>query len=278
MRELWYADGYLLTNCGVQDITYGSAIYSSAAKRGDNTQIAQRNGSIWRPKMYEAATFTLNMIVYSPEGQRAALNAYRALLRVMTRQDELIRFEKVWENGADRYQCYGEVVQAIQPAPAGPKAFRMGFEVNVPGAFWESVEESVSATNRGDSLPQTLTLDQHADATAPMDDFKYIVAGPIVNPTVEAIRNDTSRVERWTYSGALTDAHTLTVDSKTWSVTGTGGLVIDQSKLDYTGNRFLTVHPQRPNASGSSPVLRLSGSGGAGSTRLTVVGRSKVLV
>ncbi len=277
MLENWYADGYLLTSCGVRDIAYGSAMYTGAGKRGDNTTVAQRNGDIWRPKMYESSAFTLNMYTYNPRGQEFALDAYRELLRVMTRQDALVEFVREWQDGSRRYRCFGEVVQAVAPTNFGPRGFRMGFEVRVPGAFWESVDQFVHTTSDA-VLPQTITLTNHADSNAPIDDMRFVVTGPVTNPTVELLRSSVTTPERWTYNGVVAAGQTLTVDAGTWAVTGTGGLVVDQSRIDYTGNRYLTVQPHRPNDIVQAPQIRLSGSSGTSSTRLSTVGRSKVLV
>ncbi len=278
MLENWYADGYLLTNCGVRDIVYGSSVYTGAGKRGDNTTVAQRNGDIWRPKMYESSKFTLNMYVYSPRGQEFALDAYRELLRVMTRQDGLVEFMRVWDDGSRRYRCFGEVLQSVAPTNLGPRGFRMGFEVNVPGAFWESVDAVVHTYQDSPVLPQTVTLTNHADSTAPIDDMRFVVTGPITNPGVELVRTGTTQVEQWSYSGVVAAGQTLTVDAGTWAVTGTGGLIVDQARISYTGNRYLTVQPHRPNDIVQAPQVRLTGSSGTSATRLSTVARSKVLV
>ena len=281
MREFWYADGYLLTNCFVRDISYESAIYSTPARRGDNSAIAQRNGTIWRPKQYEAGSFTLNMWTYSSAGQEVALDQYRELMRVISRQDALVEFRRVWkENEASTavsrdYHCYGELLQSVQPTFATARGFRMGMEISIPNAFWESTSARTESSASGPALPKTLSLIAHRDATAPMDDFAYTVAGPITNPSVEVIRPDALYVEKWTYNGTISDGQTLTVDSGTWDVTATGGHIVNQAALDYTGSRYLTVQPVRPDA--TNPQVRLNGSGGGADTRLTVTGRTKML-
>lgn len=278
MRELWFADGYELTKCGVRDISYGSAIYSTAGKRGSNTEVAQRHGDIWRPKMYQSAAFTLTMTVVEKSGFEAAMDAYRTLLRVMHRQDGLVMFERRFENGTRHYRCFGEVVQAVQPAQLANIGFRMGFEINVPGAFWESGSEYVHISTQGSPLPQTLRLDRHADSTAPIDNMRFVISGPVTNPTVELTRPDSALRESFTYNGTIALGQTLTVDAGTWAVTGTGGLVIDQARLDYRGARYLTVQPHRPNDPVGAPQLVFSGASGGSETRLGTVGRSKVLV
>ena len=65
------------------------------------------------------------------------------------------------------------------------------------------------------------------------------------------------------------------MDSGTWAVTGTGGLVVNQAKLDYTGARYMTLNPPRPSE--VAPVARLSGFNGGTNTKLTVTGRTKLL-
>jgi len=274
-RELWYADGYLLTNTNIRDISYESSIFDTPAKRGDNSTIAQSHGELWRPKVYEAGNFTLNMWTFDRTSQAVAVDLYRDLMRVVHRNLELVTFERKWDNDTRWYRCKGEVLQTVSPSYNSNRGYRFGIEVHVPGAFWESPSLVTHSTLTSAALPQSLDLVNHADSNAPMDHFRFAVTGPVTNPRVELYKSGVATGQYWQYNGTVATGQTLTVDSATWAVTGAGGLTVNEALLDYTGARYLTVQPRHHTE--TAPQVRLSGASGGSGTKLTVTGRSKIL-
>jgi len=275
-RELWYADGYLLSNREVRDVSYDSTIFDTPGKRGDNSVIAQNHGEIWRPKFYTANSFTLNMWTFNRVSQATAIDLYRELIRVVNRTNELVTYERKWDDNSRAYRCQGEVITAVSPAFTSNRSYRFGIEVVVPGAFWEASGASTHSTPASATLPQTLTLTNHADSTAPMSDFTYTIVGPVTNPRVETMKSGAVTGVYVQYNGTVGAGQSLVINANTWAVTGTGGLTVNESLLDYNSGRYLTIQARMYTE--TAPQLRFTGSNAAATTQLSVTGRSKVLV
>ncbi len=60
-RERWTVDGYDLTQGTDRDVEYRAGLYRSPAAEGEDGEVSNRTGRIWRPKTHGPGTFTLGM-------------------------------------------------------------------------------------------------------------------------------------------------------------------------------------------------------------------------
>ncbi|GAA2746176.1 hypothetical protein [Kitasatospora cinereorecta] len=274
-RERWLVDGYELTDGLVRDVEYRSGLVTTPAVVGANAAVPNRIGELWRPKHHGPGKFTLALwLAPRAGGWQAVEQAWEDLLRAIARPHRLLTFERYTAAGQLR-RCQGEVLSALAPTPLGQSGMRVGVEVNVPAGYWESGDIAFEATAPGSPLPQDLDLDPFTDATAPMEQLAYRITGPITAPTVTDTSDGPGRNgDSFTYTGQIAAGQSLTVDSATWQLTGTGGLVPDPARLTNTGPAFLRLAPGRP---GMPPSVRLTGTNPGAGTQLTVTGRRAYL-
>jgi hypothetical protein len=147
--------------------------------------------------------------------------------------------------------------------------------LRVPSVFWEDV----TATSVDLAYNFSGNVTQLAGTTAPIEDAIYTISGPCTSCTVEA-RYDGGAMDDpqyFTYSGTIGTGQTLVVNSGTWKLTGTGGLVVDYTKMFHTGSaRFLEIPP---GPIGGYPQLKVTMAGAvAGTSKVNVSARRKFLV
>ncbi|WP_327074443.1 hypothetical protein OG196_31885 [Kitasatospora purpeofusca] len=274
-RERWLVDGYELTDGLVRDVEYRTGLNTTPAVVGANATVPNRIGELWRPKHHGPGKFTLALWLAPASGGWAEVErAWEDLLRSLVRPHRLLAFERHTAAGQIR-RCQGEVLSALAPTPLGQGGMRLGVEVNVPAGYWESADTSSASTAPGSPLPQNLDLAPFADATAPMEQLAYRITGPITAPTVTDTSDGAGRDgDSFTYTGQIGAGQALAVDSATWQLSGTGGLVPDPARLTNTGPAFLRLAPGRP---GRPPSVRLSGTNTGAGTQLTVTGRRTYL-
>lgn len=267
-REDWYADAWLLTDGWVRDVEYRAGLYRAAGKKGDNPEVANRRGLLWRPKQGDVGGFTLN--VWLGGATREEVEPYwDDLIRAVTPGHRPVRYRRRLAGGSERY-CYGEVVSAIEPTPVGNLGIRCAIEVTIPEGCWydyAGVETIVGVA--GAVLPKRLVLGgRFANVTTEQHGLKVTITGPVSNPQVYDVTDGVDR-SWFAYDAVIGAGQTLTVDSATWALTGTGGLAVNDAKLRYNGPRPL-VTPLPPP--GVSPAVELRGTGGGAATNLTVAG------
>lgn len=272
-REQWFVSGLELTDSNRWDVEYRTGLYMAPAQSGDNPSLPGTTGELWRPKKHGPGRFVLNMWLGDPTSRATVEDNYDLMLRALMRPHELLQFTRILAGG-DTRQCWGEVVSDLAPDPAfGQLGMRYSAEVHVPAGYWESNADSTNASTVGAALPQTLVLDQFADATAPMETLTYRVDGPITNPQV-VDTTDTVDGFSFTYTGTIPSGQYLLIDSGNWAVTGGGGFAPNLAAFTYTDARFMTVVSAKP---GFYPTVQLRGLSGGGNTALTVTGRRRYL-
>lgn len=265
MREDWYADNWLLTDGWVRDVEYRSGLYRAPGKRGDNPEVANRRGLVWRPKQGDVGSFTLNL--WLGGDSRAEVEPYwDNVIRACMPGHRLVRYLRTLAGGSSRW-CMGEVVQATEPSPLGNLGIRAALEVTVPDGVWfDNAGAEVMQAAAGAALPQRLPLaGRLAGITAELHNGIVTIDGPINNPQVFDVTDGVDR--SWVaYDGVLAAGQSLIINTDTWAVTGGGGFAPDIAKVRYNAARYLVVPPAAP---GSTPTIELRGAGGGATTRLS---------
>jgi hypothetical protein len=268
-RERLWADGWEIT----QDTSVGLELRDglndrAAGKRGDNVAVVGQHGTIWVPKPFDESEWTCNL--WTADQSRTVLDTtWDNVVRALVRGHRLVTFVYQKADGTQR-QCLGEVIEAADPKHTGQQIVEAAFAVRVPGAFWTDTADTTVATLAGAAIPQSQSV--FPLATAPMDDLKYKIDGPISGPSLMSVDIYTGQaIETFNYNGTLGVGQSLTVDAANWNVIGGGGHNASMAGVGYTGRNFLTLHPGPP---GQAALVRLYGSNPGATTRLTVTGRA----
>jgi hypothetical protein len=266
--EDWYADGYLLTDGSVRNVEYRKGLGYSPGKTGSNIRTPGWDGIQYVPKSFEQGSFVLNMWL-TGDSQSAVYAAYERLLLAVSKKHRLVRYERVTADGVRR-ECYGEVVQAIEPDWLAQNSMRLSIEVAVPGAFWQdSLECNTGALPlSGLQSNSYMNLSAFAGASAPMGDLVYTVTGPISN--IFLIDVASGEWNAWT--GSIPGATHLTVDCAAGVITSPGGAPLDQ--FFYSGWRFLDL---MPDDAGAAPALVMQWDTVGAGASLRVQGRRKYI-
>jgi len=145
---------------------------------------------------------------------------------------------------------------------SNPPAVRVTLVFGIPGAFWADVAAITTPTySLASGATQTLT--PFAGATAPMDEM-VIMFGPSTNP--QLLQGSTMFV----YNGVIGAGQALYVNTATWTLNSTGGLVVDYSKIRYEPRaRWFEL-----DTSAGTPTVQLVHSGG-GSAQFAITARRK---
>lgn len=269
-REDWWADAWQVTDGQVRDVEYRAGLYRVPGKKGDNPDVANRRGLLWRPKPGDIGGFTLN--VWLGDVSRALVEDWWDLfIRAVAPGHRLVRYRRTLAGGGSRY-CDGEVVAAFEPAPVGNLGIRSSIEVSIPdGTWYDYAGVETQAATPDATLPKRLVLGgRFAGVTIEQHGLTATIDGPANNPLVVDVTDGVDR-SWFAYDGVIAVGQSLVVDSATWEITGTGGLVADPAKLRYNEGRYLIVVPPPP---GVSPQVELRADGGTGgpTTNLTIAG------
>jgi hypothetical protein len=274
-REKWSVDGWDLTLGPDLDVELRAGLYGTPDPVGNNGTVAGRTGEVWRPKTHGPGRFVLNMVITTVV-DRAALEArWDAFLRSVAVVDRLPLWERVLASGEIR-RCYGEVVGALAPTPAGQAGMRAAVEVNIPEGYWWSAISYSDAGAAAAGATRTVNLANLAPSTAPMERLTYTIAGPADDARVsDTTHSDLGVTGDWfQYAGTIPAARSLVVNAETWAISGVGGWTPELARLNHKGNRFLTVSAARP---GQTPKVTMTAANTAASTRLSVSGRRSFL-
>jgi len=249
---------------GVRGWEYRAGTDQVAAPVGTNGVVPNRRGEIWRPKTLGPGTFSLGMWLTGAD--RAAAEAqFRLLLQAVVRPHRLVKIERTRADGTT-IECYAEYAGQIAPTVISQRGIKAQIDFKVPSGVWTGQTLSSVSTVAGGALPQTLSLPGLAASTAAIEDSKFTIYGPITSPIV-VDRTDGVDGELFKYDTVIASGGTLTVDCKTWDVTGGGGHVVNQAKVLPAGRRMLTIPAPRP---GVNPSVQLRGTGGGAATRLAL--------
>ena len=168
-----------------------------------------------------------------------------------------------------------EVTEAINFAVQGYNPLgKFSVAMRCPFVFWEDQNNtSVNLTPVWNGA-----ISQFDGMTAPVEDAVITITGPCTSMKVESLYNGSSlEVPNWfQYAGALTAGQTLIVDLGKWTLTGTGGLVVNYSYLTYAGGaRWFTLVP---SPFGQGPGVKVTASGTSGATNINLTAKRKYLV
>jgi hypothetical protein len=252
-------------------------------KRGGNTVVANRDGSIWTPyKAYDNAVYPLDMWIRGSDVDGAIPGGSTARKEFWKRVDELTRlFGKDWgtldvrhtlpDGTVRRALC--EVRDSINFAARAVNPLAR-FVVNLENTegFWKDVVTQTQASSLINT-PWTWNNPTTALGTAPVNDATYTITGPITNPL---IRDVTSGC--WIkYTGTVGVNQTMVYYADTFIVSGTAGFNADSTKIGYwkTGGRLMRMTPDR--LTGLYRV-QLEGTGTTAATNLSITGYKKYLV
>ena len=172
-------------------------------------------------------------------------------------------------------RIWGEVTEAINFAVQGYNPLgKFSVAMRCPFVFWEDQNNtSVNLTPVWNGA-----ISQFDGMTAPVEDAVITITGPCTSMKVESLYNGSSlEVPNWfQYAGALTAGQTLIVDLGKWTLTGTGGLVVNYSYLTYAGGaRWFTLVP---SPFGQGPGVKVTASGTSGATNINLTAKRKYLV
>lgn len=254
------------------------------ALRTDNVTVPGRHGSLRTVnKRYEEGQIVLPMWVKGndDEGESVGRDTFYAnvdtLNQLFRPGSGLLTLVHTLPDGSQR-RCFAECTEAIDMTMvAGGQWPYATFSValRVPSVFWEDVTlNSIDLRNNysGD-------ITQLAGMTAPIEDAIYTVYGPCTSVTLEARYNGAAMddPQYFTYSGIIGTGQTLVIDAGKWKLTGTGGLVVDYTKMFHTGSaRFLEIPP---GPVGGYPQLKLTmGNPNWTVSKVNISARRKYLV
>lgn len=282
--ETLSVDGVVL-NTLAKNITSLTGRLRTPDVRGENARVPSRNGAIYTPgKMYDEGQIVLPMWVVGsdddgaiPYGSDARKMFYKnmdTLTELFRPRRRLLDLRHKLPDGTVR-QALCEVQEAIDfTTESYDPIGKFSVVLTVPGSFWQDTVDKVSnqpITSSG----QLLTLTEFRTATAPMEDLLYEFVGPWTNPKISATENSVAAVPElsFQYNAAIPVGQSLTVDCANWKLTGSGGLVVDYSKVVHKGSaRYMVLTPD------DTPRLIAEGSALGTGSALNVTGRRKFLI
>lgn len=274
----------VVLNTLAKNITSLTGRLRAPGLRTANVTVPGRHGSIWSPnKRYDEGQIVLPMWVRGMDdngGSQSRTTFYSnvdTLTQLFRPGDGLLTVIHTLPDGSQR-RALAECTDAIDMTSSGGGPFpyaTFSVMLKVPSVFWEDVNLiSVDLANGF-----TGNVSQLAGTTAPIEDAVFTVSGPGTFVKVEARYDGNAMGDPvyWTYTGNFGTGQTLKVDCGNWSVTGTGGLVVDYTKMFHTGSsRFLTI---QPGPIGGMPQLRVTFVDGVvGTSKVNLSARRKFLV
>lgn len=144
-----------------------------------------------------------------------------------------------------------------------PASAHVGIAVEIPSAFW--TDTSTTTQTLSGTTGSTLNFTSFSGASAPMDELTVTFTGSIINGKI------TQGGTTLAYNDVI-DVGRTAVFNPDWTFAGTGGLVMDFSKIVHFGSaRFFELTPGEP------PQVVLTHTGG-GSASVTLAGRRKYLI
>jgi hypothetical protein len=266
VRERWFIDDFELTQGYVREVEYRQGLYTTAELQGDNGQVPQRAGEVWRPKRRGAVGFAVNMWV-AGEDRTEVERLYADVLQAIGDGTRLPLWRRHLANGTVR-QTEAEVVGVITPTPVGNVAMRLSLEARAPAGVWEATVDAEQQTTARPGTGTVLDMVNFGDdITAPLDQLVYVITGPATNP--EVVDATVGAGDSFRYAGTVPAGATLTINSETWGINGSG-FTPDRGAFYHTGPRFMTLRTPMPR---QYPRCRFNYANGGATTRLRVYGR-----
>ena len=266
-----------IDTCVVWGVDGPNGMLTVPAKRGSNLVVPGTHGELHIPaKKYGAANLVLQMWVrgVNPDGtipadgdaRRVFVENLRELVAIFT-VDEQVTLRHTLSDGSAR-EITGEVTDVIEPDITGWGRWSLGrFAVglNCAHPFWSDPDPVQSFAASG--APTLLT--EFAGMTAPVEDL-LITFGPQSNPRLEQPSTGIwVRINR-----VIEPGQTITIDTSTWEVYGTGGVAGGlYEDLEYGGRGTTRWFALSPEPSGA-PIVELTETSGGGGT-VTITGKRK---
>lgn len=256
---------------GVDGIT---GVLAVPGKRGTNLVIPGSHGELHLPaKKHTPTNLVLPLWVrgVNPDGSipgmgdpgaRLVFHEHLRELVALFTVDEQVTLRHTLSDGSAR-EITGEVTDQITPEVRGAGRYtlgQLGVALNCAYPFWtDTTPVSSTATSGSDQA-----LAEFDGASAPIENL-LITFGPNNNPKLEqpstGIFVKLNRV--------IAAGQTVTVNTETWEVYGSGGVAPGlYEDLEYGGRgttRWFALHPQP----GGPPVVKLTNTGTSGSVTVT---------
>lgn len=252
--------------------------------RTDNITVPGRHGTIRIPnKKYDEGSIVLPMWVRGCDDDEGSIgrdqfyNNVDTLTQLFRPGAGMLTVLHTLADGSQR-KAIAECTEAINLTMVAGGLFPYGtFSValRVPDVFWvDTVTTSFDMVNGFNGAVTPLV-----GMTAPIDDAVFVIKGPCTSVQVEARYNGGAMDDPMylIYSGTIGTGQTLTINCGNWSLTGTGGLVPDLTKMFHTGSsRFVSI---APGPIGGAPELKVTQANGvSGTSKVTLQAQRKWLV
>lgn len=271
-RERWLIDGWELTEGSYRDVESRDGLYATPAFVGANVSVANRRGTVWRPKTLGEGRFTLNGWIGGTD-RTAFEAAWQTLLRAMVHPERLVKYERYLASGEVR-EAYGEVTGVLAPQSLGQQAARFAIEVNVPDGVWRGQTQVIDSSSGTLTIGSTIPLTNLGVSTAPHDEAKIELTGPMSSPSIGVQGSLTEYVR---YNALIPAGVVLTIDCASWDLTATGGFTPDVGAIVQGGaGSFLTIPP--PGPTGAVPVLTFTGTGTTAASKVRALGKVMHLI
>lgn len=253
-------------------LTDASGLMTAPARRGENISVPGRHGRIpTRGKRYEQGEIVLNVWVDGCLADGSIPGESNALRQFELRRDEILRafhaetvvVDYTPDSGLTR-RALCEVADVLDFTRIGAEPLaRVSVALTIPQTFWFELHNQTHTASLANGGSTAAT--PFAGATAPMDELT-LTFGPGNNPELG------QGPVFFAYDGVIGSGQTLVVNTGSWTASGTGGLVVDYSKLRHGGSpRWFEMTPEDP-----APTLNLLHTGG-GSMSVTVTGKRHFL-
>lgn len=259
------ANGVNLSTLGY-NVSTRAGLLQTAPRRGKNSEVASRHGSIHTPgKKFAGATVVLPMwcVAADEDGHVPRDGTMRDLVQYhLDRLLGIFGSDQIELISPTNRRITGQVLDAITPTvQAGGTRLEFSLSLNCTSAFWEDVDQ-VSASKSGTGLWDVLPFQ---GANAPMDDLLVRFTAPCTNP-----RLTNPKGVYVAYNAALSSSQWVEINCATWSVAGGGGLTANLANVDHAGDaRWFVLEP-------GDPTPTVTASQTAGSTGgFALTGRRK---
>jgi hypothetical protein len=261
----------------VSNVESVAGLLRTPVRRGESIRVPGRHGALRRAdRPYDPGEITLPFwVIGAHPATGVALTGDEEASSYYARADALVAllhapdllFEHTLPDGTSR-RCRAEL--ADEPLDftrqAGSPLFgRVSVALSLPDAFWyEPVLRPAGPYTVVTGAP--VELAPFAGATAPMAGLQITFTGPINNP--ELRQPETGSFVA--YDAVIGSGQTVTIDCDTETITASGGLVVDYTKLRYRPPRWFELDP---TAGLEVQLVHTTG----GSRMFTVAGQRKFL-
>lgn len=272
----WWADDVNLSALAWNISSYD---LRTPRMRGEHLTVAQRSGVIPtfnRPR--EASEFGLSMWVLgaNADGTVPATRTLRrqkfddnlnTLIKLLTQDTRLITFKYENANGNRVAQAICTDSISVSTMMARQRA-EFSATFMVPNVYWTTETALTTASAASSTLPKDLAVSHLTAGTAPIDDAIITVIGPITNPRVTDLETGI-----WVqYTGTVTSGQSWVVDVGNFTSLVDGVSV--RSATSHAGHpRFMYIPTHY--GTGTTPTVRLTGTGGGSTTQLGVTSYRK---